>query len=107
MFDRSSAICLPAIVVITTLAGGCNVGSVATGETRNETVSFDVGESKSGRVEIRMGTGQLHVNSGTRKLMEGKFAYNVADWKPVVDYRAGINGELTVSQPNFTGSFGN
>ena len=43
-----------------------------------------------------MGSGELRVTSGTPKLMEGKFAYNVADWKPVVDYRAGgaSTGEL-------------
>ncbi len=42
--------------------------------------------------------------------MEGKFSYNVADWKPVVDYRAGgaSTGELKLSQPNSSGSsFGN
>ena len=105
MIDRRSATCLLAVFLAAPFASGCNIQST-TGETRNESVSFDVGESKSGRVEIRMGSGQLHVNSGTRKLMEGKFAYNVADWKPVVDYRAGTNGELTVSQPSSTGSFG-
>jgi predicted membrane protein len=36
--------------------------------------------------------------------MEGEFAYNVPDWKPLVDYKA---GELTLSQPNYSASFGN
>ena len=57
-----------------------------------------------------MGSGELRVTSGTSKLMEGKFSYNVADWKPVVDYRAGgtSTGELKLSQPNSSGSsFGN
>ncbi len=55
-----------------------------------------------------MGSGELQVNSGTPKLTEGTFAYNVADWKPVVDYRAGTTGELKISQPNSSGSsFGN
>ena len=65
---------------------------------------------RSVRVELSMGSGELHVTSGTSKLMEGKFAYNVADWKPVVDYRAGgtSTGELKLSQPNSSGnSFGN
>ena len=38
--------------------------NVATGETRNETVSFDLDDSKAARVNIRMGSGQLHVTSG-------------------------------------------
>ena len=57
-----------------------------------------------------MGSGELRVASGTSKLMEGKFSYNVAGWKPVVDYRAGgtSTGELKLSQPNSSGSsFGN
>jgi hypothetical protein len=48
----------------------------------------------------------LHVNSGTAKLMEAKFAFNVPDWKPVVDYKAG-SGELMLSQPGYSSSFGN
>jgi hypothetical protein len=104
MIDRRSANCLLAVVATAALLGGCGFGSVATGETRNETVSIDMDDSKSARVQIRMGSGQLDVKSGTPKLMEGKFAYNVAEWKPVVDRMA---GELTVSQPNSSGSFGN
>ena len=104
MIDRRSANRLLAVVGIAALLGGCGFGSVATGETRNETVSIDMDDSKSARVQIRMGSGELNVKSGTPKLMEGKFAYNVAEWKPVVDRKA---GELTVSQPNSSGSFGN
>ena len=84
MIDRRLATTLLAVVGTAALLSACDVGSVTTGELRNEIVSFDVGESKTGRVDIRMGSGQLHVTSGTSKLMEGKFAYNVADWKPVV-----------------------
>ncbi len=52
-----------------------------------------------------MGSGTLHVKSGTPKLMEGRFAYNVPDWKPVIDSKA---GELSLSQPGSSGcSFGN
>ncbi len=109
MIDRRSALhvlvlSMPAVI------GGCGFGSVATGETRNETVSFDLDDSKSVRVELSMGSGELRVTSGTSKLMEGNFFYNVADWKPIVDYRAGgaSTGELKLSQPNSSGSsFGN
>jgi len=51
-------------------------------------------------VEIHMGAGELHVKAGTPKLLEADFAYNVPEWKPVVEYKAGASGgELTISQP--------
>ena len=87
------------------LLSGCGFGSVATGETRNDMVSLDVNDAKSARVELRMGSGELHVNSGTSKLIEGTFSYNFDDWKPVVDYRpGGTTGGLRISQPNSSGS---
>jgi hypothetical protein len=105
MMNRTAAESLLAVVSMAALLGGCGFGFVATGETRNETVSFDLDDAKSPRVELRMGSGELYVNSGTSKLMEGKFSYNVADWKPVVDHRpGGTPGELRISQPSSSGS---
>jgi hypothetical protein len=108
MTDRRSFACVLAAAAIAALVGGCGFGSVATGETRNESVSFDRGEATSARVDLRMGSGELQVTSATPRLAEGKFTYNVTDWKPVVEYRAGTTGELKISQPNSSGSsFGN
>jgi hypothetical protein len=104
MIDRHSAKSLLAVVGTAALLSGC--GFNATGETRNETMSFDLDDSKLVRVDIRMGAGELRVNSGTPKLMTGTFAYNVPEWKPVVDYKAG-SGELMLSQPGYSSSFGN
>ena len=103
MLDRGRAKTLLAIAGTAALLSGCGFNS--TGETRNETISFDLDDVKSARVAIRMGGGQLRVTSGTAKFMEGEFAYNVPDWKPVVNYKAG-SGELTISQPNYSASFG-
>jgi len=105
MIDLASAKTLFAVVGTAALLSGCGFGR-ATGETRNETLSFDLDNSKSARVDIRMGAGELRVNSGTPKLMTGTFAYNVPEWKPVVDYKAG-SGELMLSQPGYSASFGN
>ena len=96
-----------AVVGLTAVVGGCGFGSVTTGETRNETVSFDLSDAKSARVELRMGTGELNVAAGSQKLAEAKFSYNVAEWKPLVDHRGGAAAELKISQPSSTGSFGN
>ena len=82
------------------LLGGCDLRSVATSETQHETKSIDLDKAEMARVEIRMGAGELHVMSGTPKLLEADFAYNVPDWKPVVDYRASSSrSDLTISQP--------
>jgi len=107
MIDRRSATCVIAVVAAAALAEGCMSVSVPAGETRNESVSFDIGDAKDARVDLRMGSGELNVSSGTSKLAEAAFAYNVSEWKPVVDYRAGATGELKISQPSSTGSFGN
>ena len=51
-----------------------------------------------------MGSGELHVRSGTPKLAQADFAYNVPTWKPVVDYHAsGSRGDLTITQPASSG----
>jgi len=86
------------------LSSGCQVGSVATGETRHETKSIELDKAETARVEIRMGAGELRVKSGTPKLLEADFTYNVPDWRPVVDYRASpLRGDLTISQPKNSG----
>ena len=102
MIDRSFVPYLAGVLSSAVLVGGCGFG-VATGETRNESITLDLDDSKIVRVQLRMGSGHLTVNAGTAKLVEGKFTYNVAEWKPVVDYRT---GELSISQPNSSGSFG-
>jgi hypothetical protein len=46
-----------------------------------------------------MGAGELNVSGGADALMEGEFSYNVADWKPKVNYNVSANkGELSVKQ---------
>jgi HSP20 family molecular chaperone IbpA len=104
MIDLAPAKTLLALVATTALLTGC--GATSTGDTRHETVSFDLGDSKSVRVNLRMGGGELNVTSGTAKLMEANFSYNVPEWKPLVEYKAG-SGELSLSQPGFSASFGN
>jgi hypothetical protein len=96
-----------AIATASLFLGGCEVGSLATSETRHETRAIELDKTEMARVEIRMGAGELRVTSGTPKLLEAAFAYNIPDWKPVVDYRASASGgDLTISQPNALGGFG-
>ena len=77
--------------------GGCDIGPVATGETRRDNLHIDLDNSEAALVVLDMGAGELTIASGTSKLAEGTFTYNVPGWKPVVDYRA---GQLRISQPD-------
>jgi hypothetical protein len=88
------------------LTSGCLAGCVATGETRHETKSIELETSEMARVEIRMAGGEVHVKSGTPKLLEADFAYNVPAWKPEVEYRVSpARTDLTISQPGHSGRF--
>jgi hypothetical protein len=93
------------VAAVALLLSGCNVGSVVTTETRHEATSIELDKSEMARVELRMGAGELHVKSGTPKLLEADFTYNVPEWRPVVDYRASASrGDLTISQPEHSRS---
>jgi hypothetical protein len=103
---------LSALVGVTAAAllmGGCDFGLVSTGETRRETKLIELDKAARVRAEIRMGAGELRVKSGSPKLLDATFTYNVPEWKPVVDYRStASSGELIISQPGSSrGGFGN
>jgi hypothetical protein len=99
---------LSGLVAAALFVSGC-VGMVATGETRRDTVTLALDKAVSVRTELRMEAGELRVKSGSPKLLDATFTYNVDEWKPLVDYRvSGSDGELTIRQPKgLVGSFGN
>lgn len=95
------------IIVAALLASlGCAVGNlrvdtVTVGELNKETQTVEAGDAEQVRVYIKMGTGELKVNHGAEALMRANFTYNVADWKPQVDYTvADGNGRLNIRQPS-------
>jgi hypothetical protein len=90
------------LVAVGVLATGCRLG-FATGETKHETAVIERDESAAAQVELRMGAGELHVGSGTSKFADADFVYNVPAWKPNVVYHS---GNLTISQPGGSSSFG-
>jgi len=66
---------------------------------QHETRSIQPENAQSVRTHLVMGAGELNVSGGADALMEADFAYNVADWKPKVDYDvSGDTGELSVKQ---------
>ncbi|HWC95390.1 MAG TPA: toast rack family protein [Candidatus Sulfopaludibacter sp.] len=80
---------------------GCVIQQEASGPTQYDSRSFPKDDAKAVNVQLTMGAGQLKVGSGTGKLMQAYFTYNVPAWKPEAHYTA---GKLTVEQPNTHGA---
>jgi len=69
------------------------------GALQRESQAVDLENAQSVRADLRMGAGELKVTGGADALMEGDFSYNVAAWKPEVNYDvSGDTGELSVEQ---------
>ena len=100
---RSVVVLLIVLMAGTALfAGACGVKQV--GDLQRQSQSVDVEEARSVRADLRMGAGELNLSGGAGTLMEADFAYNVADWKPEVDYEvSGDTGELSVKQDIIAG----
>src|SRR5918994_5849859 len=90
------------------LAGACGMqpgGSQQVGKMQRESKSVDPKNAQSARAKLKMGAGELNLTGGADQLMEGDFSYNVADWKPKVNYDVGGDkGELVVRQGGSKGS---
>lgn len=88
--------------VVLLATGGC-IGTgprLRIGELRTESRSIERGSADSVRVEIEMGAGDLEVSGGADGLLEADFTYNVAEFKPEVEYGDGL---LAVRQPEYEG----
>jgi len=84
------------VVSFLLLLAGCTV----VGKPQEESKAVDLGRAKLVSTRIKMDTGKLEIAGGTDQLLEADFSYNVASWKPRIDYEiSGIRGELTVEQP--------
>lgn len=103
---KSKWILLSVVAVITLVSLGCTVANfsidtVDVGPLINESETVELGDANEVRVDIKMGAGELNIDSGTDNLMEADFRYNVADWEPDIDYQVRDgNGRLTIRQPN-------
>src|SRR5581483_8352462 len=74
---------------------GCIVAE-HTGPTEHDFRTIDRDASEVVRVHLKMGAGEMRVGSGTEKLLNANFDYNVPAWKPEVRYSP---GDLRISQP--------
>jgi hypothetical protein len=93
---------LVAVVTITLSLSACQTQEV--GEMQRDSRSIQPENAQSVRADLRMGAGELNVTGGADALMEADFSYNVADWKPEVNYDvSGERGELIVEQGSSEG----
>jgi len=74
---------------------GCVINTSPTGPLQYDSFHLDRDRSEVVKVNLNMGAGKLQVGSGTEKLLQAYFTYNVPAWKPVVKYDAGM---LTIDQ---------
>jgi hypothetical protein len=98
-----SMVLLVATVAVALLAGACGTqrgGTQQVGEMQRQSQSIQAQNAQSVRAQLKMGAGELNLTGGADQLMEADFSYNVADWKPKVNYDvvSGETGELSVRQ---------
>jgi hypothetical protein len=80
---------------------GCMIDREPLGPTQYDSRSIERDNSEEVTVRLEMGAGDLKVGTGTSKLAQAYFTYNVPSWKPIVDYTP---GDLTIRQPGQTHS---
>jgi len=70
------------------------------GPTKYDSTSFDRGNVDEMNVDLTMGAGDLKVGTGTHKLAQAYFTYNIPEDKPEVQFDpAGRSATLTIRQP--------
>ena len=83
---------------------GC---SIDTGPVETSSQQIDAGAAESVRAEIHMSAGELHMEGGAPKLMNGMFRYSENVRAPTVRYDVtGAHGELVVESPKNSHSGG-
>lgn len=87
-----------AVIIIPTflfLVAGCTIPT----KLQTESKSIVLRRAKYVRAEIIMDAGTLKVAGGAEELLDAKFRYNVASWKPKIEYEINRGqGELRVEQ---------
>lgn len=85
------------------LSAGCMVPGVSVDlvDTITETRTVELGNAESVDVFLDTSIGNFEVQGGAGGLMEAEFTYNIAEWKPTIDYsETGTKGVLTLKQPD-------
>jgi hypothetical protein len=90
------------IAILVVSVSGC-AWTTSAGELQTESRTVELEGADSVVVDLKMGAGELTLAGGAEALAEPDFTYNVADWRPTIDYVvAGEQGELLIEQPEVT-----
>jgi N-terminal domain of toast_rack, DUF2154 len=101
----SYCLLMPTLGVSCLLLTACGPDFGPPGPERTETRSIDLDKSEEVRVDLKMGAGEMRVDGGSDKLMEGRFTYNRLRQRPEVSYNAGgFRGHLLVEEPSHVGT---
>jgi hypothetical protein len=101
---RSAWVVTPVLGAIFLFTTGCSPDWEASGPERTETRNVELDQSEEVRVDLKIGAGELRVNGGSDRLMEGRFTYNRLRLRPEISYNAGgFRGHLTVEEPGHVG----
>lgn len=87
------------VLLVALLLTSCSP-KLRVGALKTESQSVELGDAESVNVEIKHAAGDLQVDSGTEKLLEANFTYNVDKLKPEVEY---ADGTLVVREPEVKG----
>ena len=94
-----------ALMVILLMVSGCT--TVEVGELQTESRSVELENADSVDVELDMSSGEMNIAGGADKLLNAEFRYNVAAWKPEIEYNViEGQGKLIVRQPRELGIVG-
>ena len=96
---------LLALMLILLMVSGCT--TVEVGELQTESRSVELENADSVDVELDMSSGEMNIAGGADKLLNAEFRYNVAAWKPEIEYNVvGSQGKLIVRQSQVKGIVG-
>jgi hypothetical protein len=106
--SRAGPMLAVAVAVPIFLLSSCGFPRADVGPTHDEPISINLGSVERANVRLNLAAGELVLRGGADKLLQGRFEYNVARWKPEVNYSSsGGDADLTISQPKGGGGFGN
>lgn len=89
------------------LISACNVTQMDPGPTQTSHETVELGKAETVRAEIKMGAGELRLDSGGDKLLAASFRYSESLGQPSVSYTAGgTEGRLTIHPAQDTTSIG-
>lgn len=105
---KTNRLLIPSTALVLLFTGCIEIDHRATGPLREDPVSVDLNGVERADVELDMGAGELTVNGGAQKLMEGTFKYHGAELAPRLQSSSnGSHATVTIKEPEHVHIGGN